>query len=92
MKILKLLLLLLALGLGAYVLLWIFGIIASLFWYIFWIALVAIGGAVGYKLFLSGDEGDVPKLNEKRPTAISEMENADRLLSEYRDKYSSEKK
>ena len=90
MKILKLILLLLALGLGAYILLWIFGIIASLFWYIFWIALIAIGGTVGYKLFLSGATEDTPKLDEMRPTAISEMENADRLLSEYRDKYKSE--
>lgn len=92
MKILKLILLLLALGVGAYLLLWIFGIIASLFWYIFWIALIALGGTVGYKLFISGGDEETPKLDEKRPTAISEMENADRLLSEYRDKYLSEDK
>lgn len=87
MKVLKILILLLALGLGGYLLLWIFGIIASLFWYIFWIALVVIGGTVGYKLFLSGDDDEAPKLQEKRPTAISEIENTDRMLEEYREKF-----
>ena len=87
MKILKLIILLLALGLGAYLLLWIFGIIASLFWYLFLIALVAIGGTVGYKLFLGGDDEETPKLAEKRPTAISEIENTDRMLEEYREKF-----
>ena len=52
MKILKLLILLAALGIGAYVLLYLFGIIASLLWYVFWIGLIAIGGTGGYKLFL----------------------------------------
>lgn len=92
MKILKLLLLLLALGVGAYILLWLFGIIASLFWYLFWIALLAIGGTVGYKLFLSGDDGETPQLDEKRPTAISELENTDRMLEEYRSKFMSDDK
>ncbi|MDH3493151.1 MAG: hypothetical protein OEM82_06340 [Acidobacteriota bacterium] len=87
MKVIKLIILLLALGLGAYLLLWIFGIIASLFWYIFWIGLVVIGGTVGYKLFLSGGDDETPKLQEKRPTAISEIENTDRMLEEYREKY-----
>lgn len=92
MKILKIIILLLALGLGAYILLWIFGIIASLFWWVFLIALVAIGGTVGYKLFLSGADEETPRLNEKRPTAISEIENTDRVLEEYREKYLSEDK
>ncbi len=87
MKILKLIILLLALGLGAYVLLYLFGIIASLFWYIFWIGLVAIGGTVGYKLFLGGGDKEKPQLQEKKPTAISELENADRALEEYKQKY-----
>lgn len=87
MKILKLIILFAAIGLGAYILLWLFGVIASLLWYAFWVALVLIGGAVGYKLFLSGGDEDTPKLPEKRPTAISELENADRALEEYRQKY-----
>ncbi len=87
MKILKFLILLLAIGLGAYILLWLFGLLATFLWYAFWIALIAIGGTVGYKLFLSGDDPEQAKLPEKRPTAISEMENADRTLEEYRKKY-----
>lgn len=87
MKIVKLIILFAAIGLGAYVLLWLFGVIASLLWYAFWIGLVLIGGAVGYRLFLSGGDDETPKLAEKRPTAISEIENADRALEEYRQKY-----
>ncbi len=87
MKILKLILLLLAIGVGAYVLLWLFGIIASLMWYAFWIGLVLIGGAVGYKLFLSGDDEETPRLEQPKPTAISEFDNFDRQLDEYKQKY-----
>ena len=87
MKILKLILLLFAIGLGAYVLLYLFGIIASLFWYAFWIGLLAIGATAGYKLFLKGGSDDNPKLEEKKPTAISELENTDRALEDYKQKY-----
>lgn len=87
MKILKLIILLLAIGVGAYVLLWLFGFIASLLWYVFWIGLIAIGGTVGYKLFLSGDSDETPKLENPRPTAISELDNADRTLEAYKEKF-----
>jgi 4-hydroxybenzoate polyprenyltransferase len=87
MKILKILLLLLAIGVGAYALLWVFGLIASLFWYLFWISLLVIGGTVSYKLFLSGSDEEVPKLDAKRPTAISELEDTDKMLEEYREKF-----
>ncbi len=90
MKFLKLLLLLIALGVGAYILLWLFGLIASLFWWIFWIGLSLIGGTVGYKLFLGGGDEEQPQLSEKRPTAISELENTDRMLEEYREKFLSD--
>ena len=87
MKIIKLIILLLAIGLGAYVLLWLFGFLASLLWYVFWIGLLVIGGTVGYKLFLGGKDDSQPQLEEPRPTAISELQNADRALSEYKEKY-----
>ncbi len=86
MKILKLILLLLAIGVGAYLLFWLLGVVASLLWYAFWIGLIAIGAGVGYKLFLSGGDEETPKLEEKKPTAISELENADRALEEYKRK------
>ena len=87
MKIIKFIILLLAIGLGAYILLYLFGFIATLFWYLFWFGLIAIGGTVGYKLYLGGGDTDKPKLEEKKPTAISELENADRALEEYKQKY-----
>jgi hypothetical protein len=87
MKWLKLILLLLAIGLGAYLLLYLFGILYSLLWYVFWIGLVAIGGTVGYKLFLSGGDDEKPRLEEKKPTAISEFEETDRALEEMKRKY-----
>ncbi len=90
MKFLKIILLLVAIGLGAYVLLWLFGFVASLLWYAFWIGLIAGGAGIGYKLFLSGEKEDTPQLTEKKPTAISELQNADRTLEEYKQKYLSE--
>jgi 4-hydroxybenzoate polyprenyltransferase len=75
---------------GGYVLLWLLGVIAGLFWYAFWIGLLVIGGTVGYKLFLAGDDEEKPKLSQKQPTAISEMENTDRMLKEYREKLMSD--
>lgn len=87
MKIIKLLLLLLAVGVGAYVIFWLFGVIIGLLWYAVIIGIIAIAGTVGYKLLLSGGDEEKPKLQEKKPTAISELENADRTLEEYKRKY-----
>ncbi len=87
MKILKFLALLLAIGVGAYLLLVLLGWVSALLWYVFWIGLIAIGAGVSYKLFLSGSSEDTPKLEEKKPTAISEMENAERTLEEFKQKY-----
>ncbi|MEZ5346048.1 MAG: hypothetical protein R2681_10885 [Pyrinomonadaceae bacterium] len=92
MKILKLIVLLLAVGLGAYVLMWLFGIIASLFWYVFWIGLILIGGTVGYKLFLGGGNDEQKRIEDRKPTAISELENADRALEDYKAKLQRENK
>ena len=77
----------LAIGVGAYLLFWVFGFLVSLLWYGVIIGLVAIAGTVGYKLLLTGGSEETPKLKEKKPTAISELENADRALEEYKQKY-----
>ena len=80
--------LLAALGLGAYFLLWVVGFLYGMLSYIFWIGLIAIGGTIGYKLFLSGDsKDDVPQLEEKKPIGISEFDEADRALEEMKRKY-----
>ncbi len=87
MKIIKFLALLLAIGVGAYILFWLFGVIVYLLWYAVIIGIIALAGTVGYKLLLGGGEEEQPKLQEKKPTAISELENADRTLEEYKRKY-----
>lgn len=87
MKLLKFLALLLAIGVGAYILLILIGWASALLWYAFWIGLIAIGAGVGYKLFLTGGDEEQPKLEEKQPTAISEMDNLDRALEAYKEKY-----
>ncbi|CAN5575269.1 hypothetical protein BH20ACI4_BH20ACI4_16240 [soil metagenome] len=83
----KFLLFLLILGVGVYVLFWIFGILASLLWYIIIFSIIALGGYTGYKLFLSGGKDDeTPQLEEKKPVGIAEMQNLDRALEEYKSK------
>ncbi|MGI8668356.1 MAG: hypothetical protein ACR2J3_00740 [Aridibacter sp.] len=87
MKIIKFLALLLAIGVGAYIIFWLFGVIVSLLWYAVIIGIIALAGTVGYKLLLGSGDEETPKLQEKKPTAISELENADRTLEEYKRKY-----
>lgn len=61
------------------------GIISTALWYLFLLGIVAIGGAVGYKLLTK--EKESKQLNENTPIAIAEMDRADRTLEEYRRKY-----
>ncbi len=83
----KFLLFLLILGVGFYLLFWIFGILAGLLWYAVIIGIILLGGYAGYKLFLSGgDEDEPPQLEEKKPVGIAEMQNLDRALEEYKKK------
>ena len=63
----------------------VIGIIYGALWYLLVIGVVAGGGYVGYKL-LKKDRNPL-KLEDKTPTAIAEMENADRALEEYKRKY-----
>lgn len=82
----KFLLFLLILGVGVYALFWIFGILASLLWYVIIFGIIALGGYTGYKLFLSGGKEETPQLEEKTPVGIAEMQNLDRALEEYKSK------
>ena len=61
------------------------GLVSTALWYLFLLGIVAIGGAVGYKV-LTGKRGS-KQLNENTPIAIAEMDKADRTLEEYRRKY-----
>jgi hypothetical protein len=62
----------------------IIGIVYSALWYLFLFGIVGIGGVAAYK-FLKKD--DSKKLGDKTPIAIAEMDNADRTLEEYKQKY-----
>lgn len=86
MNIWKFLLFLLILGVSVYALFWIFGILATLLWYVVIFGIIGIGGYAGYKLFLSGSKDEMPQLEEKKPVGISEMQNLDRALEEYKRK------
>ena len=86
MKFIKFLLLLLGIGVGVWFLLWLIGVIWGLLWYVFWIAVIGLGGYAGYKLFLEKDD-ETPQLAEKTPIGIAEMQNIERQLEEFNKKY-----
>ena len=85
MKYIKIILFAVGLVLAAMLAFSVIGIVYSALWYLFLLGIVAIGGAVGYKV-LTGKK-DSRQLNENTPIAIAEMDNADRTLEEYRRKY-----
>ena len=86
MNFLKFILILIGIGLGIYLLFWIFfGIITTILWYAFWLGLIGLGGYAGYKLFLEKDD-ETPQLEERRPTAIAEIQDFDRALEDYKRK------
>ncbi|MDQ3131103.1 MAG: hypothetical protein M3Q99_10120 [Acidobacteriota bacterium] len=59
------------------------GIVYSALWYLFLLGVIAVGSAVGYKLLKKEEQ---PKLEDKTPIAIAEIQNADRALEEYKRK------
>ncbi len=84
MKIFKLILVAIGIVLVAMLAFSVVGIVYSALWYLFWIGVAALAGFTGYKFLQKADTG---KLEEKTPTAISEMQNTDRTLEEYKRKY-----
>ncbi len=67
---------------------WLIGLLSTILWYALVFGIVAVGGAVGYKLLTK--EKEKPQLQEKTPVGIAEMDRADRVLEEYKSKYLSE--
>lgn len=63
----------------------VIGIIYSALWYLFLLGIVAIGGAVTYKLLVK--EKETAQIESNTPTAIAEIKNVDRALEEYKRKY-----
>ena len=78
---------LIALGLITVVFLayFIIGIVSTLLWYLFVIGVLGALGYGGYKLLQKGETA--PQIEGKQTVSISEMENADRTLEEYKRKY-----
>jgi hypothetical protein len=60
------------------------GIVSTLLWYAFVFGVIAAVGYGGYKLF---KKSDAPQIEGKKSVAISEMDNAERTLEEYKQKY-----
>ena len=67
---------------------WVIGLLSTILWYALVFGIVAVGGAVGYKLLTK--EKEKPQLQEKTSVGIAEMDRADRVLEEYKNKYLSE--
>lgn len=85
MNLLKIIFILLAVGAGVWLLFWLVGFLSAILWYLLWVGLIAVGGFIGYK-FLIGKADETPQLDEKKPTAISEMQDFDRALEDYKAK------
>jgi len=67
---------------------WLIGFISTILWFLLLFGIVAVGGAVGYKLLTR--EKEKPQLKENMPIGIAEIDRADRVLEEYKSKYLSE--
>jgi 4-hydroxybenzoate polyprenyltransferase len=85
MNIIKIILIAVGIIVAAMLAFSIVGIVYSALWYLFLLGIVAIGGAVGYKLLVKDKE--TPQLEDKTAVTIAEMKNADRALEEYKRKY-----
>jgi len=85
MNFIKIILIAIGLVLAAMLAFSVIGIVYSALWYLFLLGIVAVGGAVGYKLLVKDKES--VRLEDKTPIAIAEMKDADRALEEYKQKY-----
>jgi len=85
MNFIKIILIAIGLVLAVMLAFSVIGIVYSALWYLFLLGIVAVGGAVGYKLLVKDKES--MRLEDKTPITIAEMENADRALEEYKRKY-----
>jgi hypothetical protein len=85
MNIIKIILIIIGLFTISFLGYLLIGIISSLLWYAFVIGALAAVGIGGYKLFKKS--GDAPQIEGKQTISIKEMDNADRTLEEYKQKY-----
>lgn len=85
MNFIKIILIAIGLVLAAMLAFSVIGIVYSALWYLFLLGIVAVSGAVGYKLLVKDKES--MRLEDNTPITIAEMKDADRALEEYKRKY-----
>lgn len=61
------------------------GFIYNALWYLFWIAVVGIGGYVGYKMLTKNSE--TKRLEDKSPFALGGIEDANRAFEDFKRKH-----
>ncbi len=61
------------------------GFIYNALWYLFWIAVVGIGGYVGYKMLTKDSE--TKRLEDKSPFALDGMENVNQAFEDFKRKH-----
>lgn len=61
------------------------GFIYNVLWYLFWIAIIGIGGYVGYKMLTRDKQ---PKqLADRSPFALDEMDNFNKAFEDFKRKH-----
>jgi hypothetical protein len=60
------------------------GFVFNVLWYLFWIAVLGIGGYAGYKILTRGSE--TKRLADNSPYSIDGMENFDRAFEDFKRK------
>ena len=65
---------------------WLIGVIFGLFWLLVYAGVIGLVGYGGYKLFFDRSKG-AHELEDRMPIGISEFDQNDRALEEYRRKY-----
>lgn len=82
MKNIKIVLIILAVVLGAFIALSVVGLILNLVQYVFWLGIIGVAGFTAIKLF---GKSEFRQIENKTP--VNELENARRELEEYKRKY-----
>lgn len=84
MNFIKIILAILGLVFGVMVVFWLFGIVSSLLWYVFWLGLLGAVGYGGYKLFTKVESR---VLGAGKPNELDNTRDFDMSWEDYERKY-----